>query len=76
MYQNKIQFNELSKNPIYRSVVYDRKIGQLLKADYLKIKQILDLHLEELQSIDTTTNDEINDLKTLIWKVNHQTERL
>ena len=64
------------KNPIYRSVVYDRKIGQLLKADYLKIKQILDLHLKELQDIDTTTNDEINDLKTLIWKVNHQAERL
>jgi len=64
------------KNPIYRSVVYDRKIGQLLKADYLKIKQLLDLHLEELQSINTTTNDEINDLKKLLWKVNHQAERL
>lgn len=64
------------KNPIYKTVVYDRKIGQLLKADYLKIKQILDLHLEELQSINTTTNDEINDLKKLLWKVNHQVERL
>lgn len=64
------------KNPIYRSVVYDRKIGQLRKEDYLKIKQILDLYLADIQDADTTKNDEINDLKTLIWKVNHQNERL
>lgn len=64
------------KNPIYRSVVYDRKIGQLLKVDYLKIKQVLDLYLEDIQNSSTTTNDEINDLKTLIWKVNHQADRL
>jgi len=64
------------KNPIYRTIVYDRKVGQLRKEDYLKIKKILDLYLENVQDIDTTTNDEINDLKTLIWKVEHQVERL
>ncbi|HGW3827932.1 MULTISPECIES: hypothetical protein [Acinetobacter] len=64
------------KNPIYRTTTYDRKVGQLRKEDYLKIRQILNLYLEEQQSIDTTTNDEINDLKTLIWKVDHQAERM
>lgn len=64
------------KNPIYRTTTYDRKIGQLRKEDYLKIRQVLNLYLEEQQSIDTTTNDEINDLKTLIWKVDHQAERM
>ena len=64
------------KNPIYRTTTYDRKVGQLRKEDYLKIRQVLNLYLEEQQSIDTTTNDEINDLKTLIWKVDHQAERM
>ena len=64
------------KNPIYRTTTYDRKIGQLRKEDYLKIRQDLNLYLEKQQSIDTTTNDEINDLKTLIWKVDHQAERM
>lgn len=64
------------KNPIYRTVVYDRKIGQLLKVDYLKVKQVLDLYLEDIQNSSTITNDEINDLKALIWKVHHQAERL
>lgn len=64
------------KNPIYRTTTYDRKVGQLRKEDYLKIRQILNLYLEEQQSIDTTTNDEVNDLKTLIWKVDHQAERM
>ncbi|MCO8060296.1 hypothetical protein [Acinetobacter towneri] len=64
------------KNPIYRTTTYDRKVGQLRKEDYLKIRQVLNLYLEEQQSIDTTTNDEINDLKTLIWKVDHQTKRM
>ncbi|MDC4563740.1 hypothetical protein NQ786_18645 [Acinetobacter baumannii] len=64
------------KNPIYRTTTYDRKIGQLRKEDYLKIRQVLNLYLEKQQSIDTTTNDEINDLKTLIWKVDHQAERM
>lgn len=64
------------KNPIYRTTTYDRKVGQLRKEDYLKIRQVLNLYLEEQQSIDTTTNDEINDLKTLIWKVDHQAKRM
>lgn len=64
------------KNPIYRTVVYDRKIGQLLKLDYLKIRQILDFYLEQTQKLDATTNDEINDLKKLIWKLDHQIQRL
>ncbi len=64
------------KNPIYRTTVYDRKVGQLRKEDYLEIKKILDLYLENVQDIDTTTNNELNDLKTLIWKVEHQVERL
>ncbi|MDD2946257.1 MAG: hypothetical protein PHG15_10825 [Acinetobacter sp.] len=64
------------KNPIYRTTTYDRKVGQLRKEDYLKIRQVLNLYLEKQQSIDTTTNDEINDLKTLIWKVDHQAERM
>jgi len=64
------------KNPSYQSVTYDRKIGQLRKEDYLKIKQVLDLHLKDIQSSSTATNDEINGLKTLVWKVNHQAERL
>lgn len=64
------------KNSIYRTIVYDRKVGQLRKEDYLKIKQILDLHLEHVQSNDVTTNNELNDLKTLIWKVEHQVARL
>jgi hypothetical protein len=64
------------KNYTYITTSYDRKIGQLRKDDYLKIKQIIDLYLEDIQGIDTTTNDEINDLKTLVWKVDHQIERL
>ena len=64
------------KNPIYRTIVYDRKVGQLRKEDYLEIKKILDLYLDNLQDIDTTTNNELNDLKTLIWKVEHQVKRL
>lgn len=64
------------KNPIYRTISYDRKIGSLLKVDYLKIKQVLDLYLEDIQNSRVSTNDEINDLKTLIWKVNHQIERM
>lgn len=60
------------KNAVYRTIVYDRKVGQLRKEDYLKIKKILDLYLEHIQSNDVTTNNELNDLKTLIWKVEHQ----
>lgn len=55
---------------------YDRRIGVLRKDDYTRIQFVLEGYLEEIQDSDETTNEEINDLKTLIWKVNHQLEKM
>ncbi len=70
------QFNFRRRNALHASVNYDRRIGVLRKDDYTRIQFVLEGYLEKIQDSDETTNEEINDLKTLIWKVNHQLEKM
>ncbi|MDC5516951.1 hypothetical protein NRA64_09105 [Acinetobacter baumannii] len=50
---------------------YSRSIGKLRDQDYQYIVQLLEQHLNCIQSNLTSTNEEINDIKLLIQKIQH-----
>lgn len=50
---------------------YSRSIGKLRDEDYHYIIQLLEQHLNCIQSNFNSTNEEINDIKLLIQKIDH-----
>ena len=60
---------------IYKTVSYDRKIGVLLKTDYLFIQDLLERQLVVMQSLDIDNHKEIDRLKILFIKLEHEIQR-
>jgi len=61
---------------LYATTSYNRKIGVLLKDDYLFIRECLENYLEYIQGLDIDNHDEIYRLKILFIKLDHQINRL
>lgn len=72
---NAIKNLEVINRHIYKTVNYDRKIGVLLKTDYLFIFDLLERQLEVMQSLDIDNHKEIDRLKILFIKLEHQIQQ-
>ena len=72
---NAIKGLEVINRHIYKTVNYDRKIGVLLKSDYLFISDLLERQLEVMQSLDIDNHKEIDRLKILFIKLEHQIQQ-
>lgn len=62
----------LNKRHIYKTVNYNRKIGVLLKDDYLFVRDLLERQLLEMQKLEIDNHDEIDRLKLLFIKIDHK----
>ena len=61
---------------LYRTVSYDRKKGVLTKDDYLYMRDLLEIALQELQSSDSDRDSEIDRLKQFFIKFDHHVARM
>ncbi len=55
---------------------YDRKKGVLTKDDYLYMRDLLEIALQELQSSDSDRDSEIDHLKQFFIKFDHHVARM
>lgn len=60
---------------IYRTGFYNRNIGVLNKSDYVFMRECLEKYLGEIQQLDIDNYEEIDQLKLLFIKLDHQIER-
>lgn len=61
---------------LYATTSYNRKIGVLVKDDYLFMRECLETYLEHIQGLGIDNHDEIDRLKILFIKLDHQINRL
>ena len=61
---------------LYATTSYNRKIGVLVKDDYLFMRECLENYLEYIQGLDIDNHDEIDILKILFIKLDHHINRL
>ena len=54
-----------------KNMRYSRSIGPLRQQDYEHMIQLLEQHLNYVQSDHNVTNDQINDVKLMIQKIQH-----
>jgi len=60
---------------IYRTGFYNRNIGVLNKSDFIFIRDSLEKYLDHIRELDIDNHDEIDQLKLLFIKLDHQIER-
>lgn len=60
---------------IYRTGFYNRNIGVLNKSDFIFIRDSLEKYLDQIRELDIDNHDEIDRLKLLFIKLDHQIER-
>jgi len=60
---------------IYRTGFYNRNIGVLNKSDFIFIRDSLEKYLDQIRELDIDNYDEIDRLKLLFIKLDHQIER-
>jgi len=60
---------------IYRTGFYNRNIGVLNKSDFIFMRDSLEKYLDEIRELDIDNYDEIDRLKLLFIKLDHQIER-
>jgi len=60
---------------IYRTGFYNRNIGVLNKSDFIFIRDSLEKYLDQIRELDIDNHDEIDRLKILFIKLDHQIER-
>lgn len=73
---NAISNLEMINRHIYKSFAYDRNKGVLLKSDYEFMRDSLESYLAHIQSLDTDNHEEIDRLKLLFIKLDHQIDRM
>lgn len=56
---------------VYWMVRYNRNIGPVRYVDYQEIIRMLNHYLEYVQQDNESTNDQMNDIKLMIHKVQH-----
>jgi len=61
---------------LYRTVSYDRSKGVLTKDDYLYMRDLLEIALQELQNSDSDRDSEIDRLKQFFIKFDHHVARM
>lgn len=61
---------------IWRTTVYDRKIGSLDKSDYFFIRESLEKYLDQIRELETDNHEEIDQLKLFFIKLDHHIDRL
>lgn len=61
---------------VYKTIVYDRNKGVLLKSDYILIRESLEKYLDLIRDMDIDNHKEIDQLKLLFIKLDHHIERL
>ena len=61
---------------IYRTTSYDRKKGSLNKDDYVYMRDLLEIALEQLQNSDLDKDSEIDRLKQFFIKFDHHVDRM
>ena len=61
---------------LYGTVLYNRNKGVLRKEDYVFMRECLEKHLENMQLSNEDYSSEIDQLKVLFIKLDHQINRL
>ncbi|OTG80346.1 hypothetical protein B9T27_13370 [Acinetobacter sp. ANC 4648] len=65
----------MTNRHIYRATSYDRNKGVLLKSDYVFMLESLESYIGHIQSLDIDNHEEIDRLKLLFIKLDHQIQR-
>jgi len=60
---------------LYKTFTYDRKIGVLTKHDFELIRCSLESYLAQICKLEIDNHNEIEQLKLLFIKLDHQIER-